>query len=666
MNMYKVLSISMSAILTSTIALAANSPTAKHLAGPAEEIELMQKVNPEELAIISKSAMIPVDLVPNKGHYEWQKKISIDGENPRALLFTPDGDQQHWQININGHNSSKDLIKNNQLFTEKDLAFGMGAVQLPATEFSLRETHSSSYEFQISSARATATEAYLLVSSDSPYRLKSFVSSHGQLVGDVISIKANAFTDDSEFTVVRQDLSLIKRAYLKITSPDGSTFRVKMLDDGLGSDEVARDGEFYAEFIAEHEGLYQVQVVSKGITPRAKPFYRTAEHTIPIVYSDLELGSDYAEGSYTNGHKINLDFALTTAKDDRRFRVMAEVWGTQANSKAGKLIPVSWISTIADARNGKINLQLDDRWLLAKGVQAPFELKNIRIEDTTHYVSLLNIERLELTLPMVQKISKLLYDASKLSYRDVITESMLKGEKPEQASYLNKSSADKLQSQGAKLMLVHGYCSSDVWGPVQSQFSNSVKFVDFNQNRSHDAFARLIDTFGDNYSSFGIVAHSQGGAAALHLYTYYWSGLDDAGFGRLIQSVGTPYLGTPLAGNLAAIGNIFGVGCGYNSNLTTSGASSWLSGIPTWARSKVSYYTTSFKDRRWRYDYCSLASDWFLSDPEDGVVERSRGQLSGASNRGHRTGQCHTDDMRDMSQLHDSGRNSIMNSNAAR
>ncbi len=652
--------------LTSSVALAANSPTAKHLAGPAEEIELMQKVNPEALAIISKSAMVSIDLAPNKGRYEWQKKISIDGENPRALLFTPNGDQQQWQIDINGHNSSKDLVSNTQLFTEQDLAFGMGAVQLPATEFSMRKSRSSSYKFQISSAQASATEAYLLVSSDSPYRLKSYVSSHGQLVGDVISINANAFTDDSEFTVVRQDLSLIKHAYLKVTSPDGSTFRVKMLDDGLGSDKVARDGEFYAEFTAEQEGMYQVQVVSRGITPRAKPFYRTAEHTIPIVYSDLELSGDSAEGSYANGHKINLDFALSTAKDDRRFRVMAEVWGTLANGKNRKLIPVSWVSTIADASDGKIKLQLDDRWLLAKAVQAPFELRNIRIEDTTHYVSLLNIERLELTLPTVQETSKLLFEGSKLSFQDVITESMLKGEKPEGTSYLNKSSADKLQSQGAKLMLVHGYCSSDVWAPVQSQFSNSIKFSDLDQNRSHDQFAQLIDTFGDNYSSFGIVAHSQGGAAALHLYTYYWSGLDDAGFGRLIQTVGTPYQGTPLGGNLAAIGSIFGVGCGYNSNLTTSGASAWLSGIPTWARSKVNYYTTSFTDKWWRYDYCSLASDWFLSDPEDGVVERSRGQLSGASNRGHRTGQCHTDDMRDMSQLHDSGRNSIMNSNAAR
>ena len=38
----------------------------------------------------------------------------------------------------------------------------------------------------------------------------------------------------------------------------------------------------------------------------------------------------------------------------------------------------------------------------------------------------------------------------------------------------------------------------------------------------------------------------QGGAASLHLYTYYWSGFDYATGNRLIQSVGTPYQGTAL------------------------------------------------------------------------------------------------------------------------
>ena len=215
-------------------------------------------------------------------------------------------------------------------------------------------------------------------------------------------------------------------------------------------------------------------------------------------------------------------------------------------------------------------------------------------------------------------------------------------------------------------MLVHGYCSGNVWGPVSSQFSNASVFQDFNRNRSHDAFAVQIWNFGSSYDSYGIVAHSQGGAASLHLYTYYWSGLDNAGPGRLIQSVGTPYQGTSLAGSLAALGQIFGVGCGTNTDLTYNGAAAWLSGIPSWARGEVNYYTTSFDDVWWRYDYCHLASDLLLDDPDDGTVEKAYGQLSGAVNRGHKEDWCHTTGMRDPAQYKDSGRNATMNANAAR
>jgi len=213
-------------------------------------------------------------------------------------------------------------------------------------------------------------------------------------------------------------------------------------------------------------------------------------------------------------------------------------------------------------------------------------------------------------------------------------------------------------------VLVHGYCSGGVW--PTSQFSTASTFLDANKNRTHDEFARLIRTYGSQWGSFGTVAHSQGGAASLHLYTYYWSGLDNAVGNRLIQSVGTPYQGTNLAGILATLGSWFGVGCGNNSNLNYSGASSWLAGIPSWARGKVNYYTTSFDTAWWRYDYCNMATDLVLSDPEDGTTERAYGQLPNAINRGHVTGQCHTAGMRDPAQYLDSSRNSVMNSNAAR
>ncbi|HVJ63261.1 MAG TPA: conditioned medium factor, partial [Tahibacter sp.] len=218
---------------------------------------------------------------------------------------------------------------------------------------------------------------------------------------------------------------------------------------------------------------------------------------------------------------------------------------------------------------------------------------------------------------------------------------------------------------GQRLILVHGYCSGGVW--PASQFTTASTFLDTNQNRSHDAFARLLQTYGSTWASFGTVAHSQGGAAALHLYTYYWSGLDYATGSRLMQSVGTPYQGTNLAGILATLGSWFGVGCGTNDNLSYSGATAWLAGIPNANRAKVNYYTTAFKTTNWwTNDYCNVATDLVLNDPEDGTTEQSKGQLPGAVNRGHTTGQCHTTGMRDPAQYQDASRNATMNANAAR
>ena len=203
-------------------------------------------------------------------------------------------------------------------------------------------------------------------------------------------------------------------------------------------------------------------------------------------------------------------------------------------------------------------------------------------------------------------------------------------------------------------------------GAKRGAFSNYVTFLDLGQNRSHDQFAQRIRDFGASLPSFGTVAHSQGGAASLHLYTYYWSGLDYATGTRLIQSVGTPYQGTALAGNLAAIGSVFGAGCGTNNDLTYSGSAAWLANIPSWARAKVYYHTTSFTDVWWQYDYCSLGTDLFLGDPEDGVVEKAYAQLPGANNLGHKTGWCHTSGMCDPAQTTDSSRNTNMNIYAAR
>jgi len=383
-------------------------------------------------------------------------------------------------------------------------------------------------------------------------------------------------------------------------------------------------------------------------------FIRTGEHVFHVLADDVRLGAR-AGTAVVDQTRLRVSLPAAGLNGGRKVVAYAEVWG---RDETGVESPVAWVGGMALAKERKngadVELMLDARWLARAGATGPYELRNVRLQDPNYFVTLAESAAVPLAINSLPTAAR--------AAAAEITDEMRMGLRPAAAT----SSADfTTQAVGGKLLLIHGYCSGGNPFPT-SQFTDYAVFHDPNQSRSHDQFANLILNFGSQFPSFGAVAHSQGGAASLHLYTYYWSGFDYATGNRLIQSVGTPYQGTALAGNLAAIASVFGSGCGSNYDLTYSGAASWLAGIPSWARAKVYYSTTSFTDVWYRYDYCSLATDTFLSDPEDGVTERAYGQLPGANNRGHKTGWCHTASMRDPAQTSDSARNADMNANAAR
>ncbi|HUR28607.1 MAG TPA: conditioned medium factor, partial [Planctomycetota bacterium] len=206
------------------------------------------------------------------------------------------------------------------------------------------------------------------------------------------------------------------------------------------------------------------------------------------------------------------------------------------------------------------------------------------------------------------------------------------------------------------LMLVHGYCSSGSIWPAADFAQPKIEFLDPSANRSHDQFAQLIAQRAVNahVSSFGIVAHSQGGPAALHLLTYYTSGLDFSTGGRRIQSLASPYLGTPLA-------SWGGFACGVNNDMTPAASATWLAGIPTWARAEVFTWTTADSGTA-----CNAITNLLLTNPEDGTVEKMRSELAGGNNMGHVVGWCHTTGMTNPASYTDHTRNLAMNAAAAR
>ncbi len=653
------------------------APVAKQLAGPPEEFALMKVADPALSSINSKSAVIPVQFKQDKqGSWRWETNLPIDSQDFKFLVFSRDS--KNWDIqmrdpltNLMQTPKASQFQSINDLKTEsKSVQYGMESNKLPATRYDFENMQQGNWTLSITTKDVENLDGYLLIGGDDDYRLNSYKSGGKQVVNNTIHYVTEGVIDNERRLIgrdntnsgkgmLRRNSNLIDTAYLQVTNPDGEQIKYKMYDDGLHGDKFANDGFWGGDFVAENSGNYNVQVIAQGFNPEGGPFLRTTEHLLPIIEQTVGLGDKTPAIISIDGNRLNIDLGVRNTSDssDNHYRIIGEVWGLAKNSRTK--VPVSWISTIGSFKDGGLNIELDSRWIAKAGAQAPFEIHNLRVEDSTHYIPLIEMDSVSLATNALSTNSLNQLSAQTKSFTGQVTDEMLMGKNP--------GGDFSVQATGSGLLLVHGYCSSDVWGPVAGQFSGEIIFRDLGANRSHDDFARRVRDFGDaNLNSYGIVAHSQGGAAALHLYTYYWSGLDNSSGNRLIQSVGTPYQGTPLAGNLAALGDVFGVGCGTNSNLTTSGSASWLAGIPTWARSRVYYSSTSFEDVWWRYDYCSLATDLFLSDPEDGVVEKSRAQLSSANNMGHKTDWCHTSGMRDTAQTKDSSRNSNMNSNANR
>ena len=644
------LSLSVLALFISAPLVAAESSTdvssfAKQLSGPASEIESMRAPSPVDAAIHSRSALLPVQFSDNgSGERSWQGTLPVENGKLRFLVFEPD--DSNWQVNLITA-AGREVSAASQASRVFDTDFGIEQARVPVMRYDYDNLQGDNWTLKLNST-AGSKDGFVLIEGDEATELTSWQADRRQLVGQRVGLTALLTTSANDSVRVGKTAGRINQAIIRVTAPDRIEASYPMFDDGRHNDGAAGDGLFAGDFPAAMAGNYVAQVEVRGVNQRGKAFVRTAEHLLPVVAASLDLSASraVAVSVASESDRLSINVPVTVRAPGQHYRAMGEVWGT---NERGKAVAIAWLGGMVTPKDGALSLGFDERWIALSAAKGPYEIRNLRIEDPDNFITVASAERLSLEVPALRTRAK----PSDI----VIDERMTMGPRP--------AKGNTTQGVGTRLLLVHGYCSGGVW--PASQFTTDSTFLDANQNRSNDQFAIRIRDFGATWNSFGTVSHSQGGMASLHLYAYYWSGLDNATGSRLMQSVGTPYKGTNLSGILATVGNWFGVACGSNSSLTYSGASSWLAGIPTASRAKVNYYTTSFKYTNWyTNDYCQFATDLVLSDPEDGTTEQVNGQLSGGVNRGHVTGQCHTSGMRDPAQYLNSSRNATMNSNAAR
>lgn len=604
--------------------------TPKHRAAPPKEMlpgAPLAPVSPADVPLWSRSAMLRIDLDADG---TWQGTLPIDAPGDlRIIALSRAGDELALTLD--------DTIRRNSIRLAPDTRDAISETSdIPGigrfAGYIIPAPRAGTWNARITAPTGTRT-TYIAYSTDSPLSLRSVRTTDRTVVANPITYRASVHATrgapplpDVAFT-------------MNVSTPDDQRLTIPM--------QRAQDGTFSASFTPEGPGQYLVQTVARGDT-----FLRTAQHVVSVVPADITLRNTARATPIANS--VRIDIRARNLGRTEHCRVTAQVWGHDDDANA---VPVCWIGGMTfpntDMRGAAtLPLDLDARWFTR--ATAPFELRHVEVRcpRTMTLISGADSIPLAIVAPIARERT-----------RDATTPDMQTAPRNDNRAFTVDVDipATARLAGGHNLLLVHGYCAGGNPWPLSDYTGALEIFSDPNANRSHDQFALLIKALADTTKSAGVVAHSQGGCASLHLYTYYFSALDWAEGPRLIQSLGTPYQGTPLAGSLAGLGDIFGSGCGQNTDLSVDGAAVWLSGIPTEARARVHYWTTSFSS-----GWCNFFSGLVLSNPEDGVIEVARGQLPGANNMGNTVGQCHTTGMSDPAQYLDATRNSEMNANAAR
>ena len=665
----------------------------KRLAGPPEEFAMMAPPDPIGTGIHSASAMLPIELEEGpRGRWTWDGSVPIEHEFVDLVLLTPLGDEgrtaQQWDLHMVPE--AADPARSVPLVATRTESTGFPLLgqELPSAHFRFHGGQRGPYRIEVEADGPG--KAVLIALGDGPVRLFTHRADLHATRGEKVAIIASAYDADAGATGI--DLTEIDEAWMRVRQPDGTELIEELFDDGRHGDGSAHDGIFAGSFRGTQTGQVPVSVLFRGRNIDGSEFLRTTEHIVAVVDRPLRVARRAVTASLRDSRKIAVPIPITGLKrsaSEETFHVYAQVWGRSAED-SDREVPVAWIGgrAIPDAKS--LGLELDRRWIDRAEAVAPFELREVRVQNVDFWVTVSTADSLPLVVPAIPR--------STLAPEDIqITESMLKGDRPE---------GHCESGTGYGRVLVHGWCGSNLWGTTVDGYTpytdfpldgkpatraNTYIFKDLEKNRTIREFADILwekierDTGWKQYS---IIAHSQGGMASMDLLNREWTGLDCTGSGGSaggagfkVQSVGTPYRGTKLAGNLAWLGEIFKlVECGKNPNLEHEGAENWLHSLSGAAREHLRWYRTKHGSVGCSItnplcnDYCKRSLDRILLDDDDGVVETRRAKLCGedsgsgchpATQGEFKSGQCHTTEMKFMPQYLDSQRNQEMNGGAA-
>ena len=317
--------------------------------------------------------------------------------------------------------------------------------------------------------------------------------------------------------------NMLRNATMTVTYPDGRKEVHVMYNEKT-------PGMMGGKFRPPMAGNYTVQLEVTGVDKESGyEFARSLSSTLSVAAPSLNVTgsvlSDLYHHPVTGNEIILIQVGVKWDPQSRdTYRGYAEVY---AVGKGGVSVPVAWVGglmqvKVTSSSSYMLQFELDSRWLVLANATFPLTLHNLTFEEIDGFIEVVKVKQF-----LKVSASSLLIahwrPMMKPSEVD-ITYEMRNGYSPYRGK--NNESDETVNAAGA-IVLVHGYCADRPPFP-SAQFTNPVVFSDLRQNRDIDTFARLLRSFTANrgLQRFSIVAHSQGGMAAVHMLTFFNTPLD--------------------------------------------------------------------------------------------------------------------------------------------
>ena len=501
----------------------------KNLAGPASEFPSFTPPALETSGMHSRYHVLPLLTIEDSGQ-KWTHSFPVDYCNIFAVTVFAQ-DPKSFTLNFLSPNGAE--VSANSVHDER---IGYGAAGLhPCRTFLFNDPIPSVGEWSITVTTDSSSypvNASLIASFyPSDLILQAFVPAENLIVGQTINIIALLpVTVGLEISNSTRSIATLENAITIIYLPDGSEKELKMKEGpsySIRNIKRSMDAtDLYASFEATVAGIYKSLVRINGKLSDGTDFIRSLWYVFTVVHRSVEITGKVRGSLHT--HDISqrdiIDFNIDVHWDglDLSYRAFAQVWGTGENKEE---VPVAWISSLVDVQRRidclynchYIHMQLDSRWLKLANAKLPLTLKSVTLEELKAFITLSKSDTLEVTAD--DKLTKWL--PSLKAENIEIDWEMKEGYNPYRVKKVDNI------TEGGQLLLLHGYCAPSN-GFLLDYFDDYLLFEDYEQNRLHDEYAKAVVNFLNEKGTtrFSVLGHSQGGAVALHLYTYYQTGLD--------------------------------------------------------------------------------------------------------------------------------------------